>query len=378
MQTKKIIIIGAGFAGLTAAKRLAKYRLPKEITLIDQKSRADFLPLIPDCIGRKVNPEFLRFDLRQFCQKNNINFIQAQVSSVDLEAKNIYLGERNYHYDYLLVASGSQINYFNSLDAQNYAYALNNVEDVKKIIQNLESNKFNNFIICGGGYTGIETASNLWRYFKKKGWSKKIIIVERTGSILGPLPEWMKSYVQGNLASMGIEILSNCVIEEARKDQVKVSTQPVFEQAMLIWVPGVRTADYIQNLLIDKNPQGRIIVDEYLRVNPSCFCAGDAAFFGSKTNFLRMAIQFALNQGRLAATNILRDMQGKKLKNFRPVDLGYVIPLANNKSCGVVLGINLKGLLPTTLHYIMCIYRSFNLNNRLGIICNLLNIRKQP
>ncbi|MFA5092846.1 MAG: FAD-dependent oxidoreductase [Candidatus Omnitrophota bacterium] len=376
MQTKKIIIIGAGFAGLTAAKRLAKYRLGAEITLIDKKAHSDFLPLIPDCIGRGINSEFLIFDLQKFCQKNIINFIQAEVSSVDLEARNIYIKQRSYNYDYLLIASGSQTNYFANLDAQSYAYALNNVADVKKIVQNLDSNKFNNFIICGGGYTGIETASNLWLYFKKKGWSKKIIIVERTSGILGPLPEWMKSYVQDNLASMGIEILPNCVIEEVQKNQVKVSAKPIFEEAMLIWVPGVRTADYIQNLLIDKNPQGRIIVDEYLRVNPSCFCVGDTALFGSKIKFLRMAIQFALYEGNLAARNILRDIKGKKLKKFRPVDLGYLIPLANNKSCGVVFGINLKGLLPTVLHYVMCIYRSFSLNNRLGIICDLFKIKK--
>ncbi len=370
----KVTIIGAGFAGLSAARKLAKSArgLGLEITLFDKKGYSDFLPLIPDCIGRGINPQFLAFDIAKFCRKLKINFIQEEVLSADLESKRIAILSAGHVYDYLIIASGSQTNFFSNQPAQNYARGLNNVNDVKKIIEALKSDKFERFIVCGGGYTGVETAANLGLYFKKAGLDKKVIIVERAAAILGPLPAWIKTYVQDNLKSMGIEIVANSVIEEIQEDRVRVSGRPVFEKAMLIWVPGVRTADFIQNLPVEKNPQGRIVVDEYLRVNPRCFCAGDSAFFGDKNNFLRMAAQFAISQGNQAAINIIRSIKNLPLKRFRPLDLGYIIPMANNRSCGEVFGFKVKGRLATLLHFMMCIFRLRGLSNRWGLIGNLL------
>ena len=98
----------------------------------------------------------------------------------------------------------------------------------------------------------------------------------------------MKIYVRNNLKSLGVEILVNSVIESIKEHRVVVFRNRIFEKAMLIWVPGVRTADFIQKLAIGKNPQGRIIVDEYLRFKENCFCAGDSALFTKENNFLRI------------------------------------------------------------------------------------------
>ena len=369
---KKIIIIGAGFAGLSAARRLAESGLGLEITLFDKKEQFDFLPLIPDCLGRGVDPELLAYDIATLCRKFKIKFIQQEVVSIDFEAKHVSTRSAIQSYDFLVIASGSQTNFFANQAAQDYSYPLNSVKDVETMIKALAENKFDNFIICGGGYTGIEAATNLWLYFKKKSLAKKIIIVERMPEILGALPSWMKAYVGGNLKRMGIEVMLKSVVENIQAEKVSLSTGQVFTHAMLIWVPGVRTADFIQKLSIDKNPQGRIVVDEYLRVNPYCFCAGDTAFFGQKSSFLRMAIQFAITEGNQSAKNIIRSIRNVPLKKFRPLDLGYIIPMANNKSCGVVFGVNVFGFLPTLLHFTMCIFRSIGLKKRWGLFCNLL------
>lgn len=367
------MIIGAGFAGLSAARKLAKCGLGLEVTLFEKKEDSAFLPLLPDCLGRSIHPEFLLSNIENFCGKLKIKRLGEEVAAVDFASRQVITPASKYAYDFLIIASGSQTNFFSNQAAQNYAYALNNINDVRNITEALKSNKFEHFIVCGGGYTGVEIAANLWLYFKKAGRrDKKIIIVERTPVILGSLPDWIKTYVQNNLKSMGVEIRVDSVIEEIREDKIRVSARPVFEKAMLIWVPGVRTADFIQQLPVAKNPQGRIVVDEYLRVNPRCFCAGDAAFFKEKNNFLRMAVQFAINQGNQAAVNIIRSIKDLPLKKFRPLDLGYIIPLANNKSCGEVFGFKLKGLLPTVLHFIMCIFRLPGLSNRWGLIRNLL------
>ena len=368
---KKIMIIGAGFAGLSAAERLSKSGLALEITLFDKKGQFNFLPLIPDCIGRGISPKFLANDVIDLCQKPAIKFIQKEVVSVDLACSQIRTDSATYIYDYLVIASGSQTNFSSNQNAQNYAYALNNVDNVKKIIAEIKNNIFDNFIICGGGYTGIEAATNLWLYFKKNNLDKKIIIVERAPGILGPLPDWMKAYVRKNLDKMGIEILVNSVIEAVQEDKVRVSSKPVFEKSMLIWVPGVKTAEFIQRLDIPKNPQGRIVVDEYLKVKDNCFCAGDTAYFNYKNSFLRMAVQFAIIQGNQVARNIIRSIKNRPLRKYLPLDLGYVIPMANNRSCGQILGLNVSGRLATFLHFNMCIFRSLGWKNRWGLVYNL-------
>ena len=355
---KRVIIIGAGFAGLSASYKLSRSNLGLDITLFDKKDYFDFLPLIPDILGRKLSPEFLQGNIKEFSQRRKINFIKKEIVSVDLASKQVTTSASSYAYDFLVIASGSQSNFFNNQDAQNYAYGLNSVKDAQKISAVLQQDKFDNFIICGGGYTGVEAATNLWLYFKKNNLLKKITIVELAPGILGPLPDWMKVYVQSNLKSMGINILVNTVIERIQEAEVTVSSGDVFQKAMLIWVPGVRTADFIQQMSVPKNPQGRIVVDEYLGFKPDCFCAGDTAFFTVKNNSLRMAIQFAISEGAQAADNIIRSIKSLPLKRFQPLDLGYIIPMANNSSCGRVLGLNVRGRLATFLHYIMCIYRS--------------------
>jgi len=368
----KIIIIGAGFAGLSAANRLSKCNLDLEVTLFDKKEFSDFLPLVPDVIGRKLKPEFLAFKVGDLLRKQKVYFIKEEVISVDLESRQVITSSSSYAYDFLLIASGSRTNFFANQNAQDYAYALNSVNDVKDIVGALQGNEFDNFIICGGGYTGIEAASNLWLRCRKSGVANKIVIVERAPDILGPLPDWMKIYVRDNLKTMGIEILVNSVIESIKERRVVVSGNRIFEKAMLIWVPGVRTADFIQKLAIEKNPQGRIIVDEYLRFKQNCFCAGDTALFTKENNFLRMAIQFAIVEGDQAADNIIRLIKEFPLKKFIPLDLGYIIPMANNKSCGRVFGLNLKGLLPTLLHFTMCVYHLKGVRNKAELIGDLI------
>ncbi len=369
---KKIIIIGGGFAGLSAARRFSKCGLDLEVSIFDKRGHFDFLPLIPDAIGRQISLEFLQYNISDLSGKLKFKFIKEEVVSVDLGSRSVATSVSSYAYDFLVVASGSQTNFFGNQETQDRAYALNSVDDVKKIQDALAGNRFENFVICGGGYTGVEAATNLWRYFKKKGLTKKIIIVERAPAILGPLPDWMKLYAQDNLRNMAIDILANSFIEHIREDRVAVSGGRVFTKAMLIWVPGVRTADFIQKLSIEKNQQGRIVVDEYLRFNQNCFCAGDTAYFAGRNNFLRMAVQFAISEGFHAAGNIIRSIKNLPLKKFKPQDLGYIIPMANNRSCGRVFGLNVKGLFSTLLHFAMCIYRSPGPKNRLGLITDLL------
>lgn len=369
---KRVIVIGGGFAGFSAARYLSAFSRDLKVTLIDRKDTFDFLPLLPDTVGRGIAPGFLKYPLTALNKKMGLDFICTEVKSVVSDRHIVVTDQAQLDYDYLIIASGSETNFYGDGRIRDYSYKLDNADDAQKIIRALEDPGIKSFIVSGGGYTGVEIATHIGMYFKKRSLERKVVIVERAPSLLGPLPEWMKAYVYANLKKMEIEVFPNTVVEKAEERAVTLSSKKVFNEAMLLWAAGVRTADFLQDLAAEKNPQGRLKVDEYLRVGENCFAAGDCAYVAHGNAYLRMAVQFAIMQGLCSAVNVVRSVQGLALRRYRPRDLGYIIPMANNRSCGMVLGRNVSGVAATMLHFAMCIYRSQGMKNRWGIASGLL------
>lgn len=372
---KKVLILGCGFAGLSAAGCLAQFfrhNTEVEIWAIDKSRHFNFLPLLPDCLGRGISAKFLSYDTEDFLRSKNIKFLNSPISAVDLEKKEVTVSARVLPYDYLLIASGTETNFYGNDALRRGAYKLDSIEDAEKLKQALADNSFDTYVVSGGGYTGIEVATNLRLYLNKKSLNKRVAIIERQPAILGPLPDWMKDYVQKDLKELDIEVFTETSIKQAGTREISLTNGVKFTNAMLIWTAGVKTDDYIQNLKAEKNPQGRIKVDDFLRLNAACFVAGDAGFFEYQGGALRMSVQFAITQGRHAALNIMRSILGKTLLAYKPQDPGYIIPLANNRACGKILGKDMQGRLVIALHYIMCIYRTPGLGNKLGIIKDLI------
>lgn len=369
---KRIVVIGAGFGGLSVAEKLAGSIPGHNVILVDKKKTSDFLPALPDTIGRNIRPQYLSYELKDFTTSRGITFINEEVLSLDLGRKEVRMNNNCLGYDYLVIASGSETNFYGNDNIRENAYKLDDTEDARLLVSALKTGSFDNFIVCGGGYTGVEVATNLQRFLEKNGKNGRVMIIERASSILGPLPAWMKEYTVNNLKSMGVEMLLNATIDKIEGRQVHVSKGLKYENCLVVWAGGVKTAGFIQTLDIDKNPQGRIKVDEFLRISDNCFAIGDAAEFFHKGAFLRMAVQFSIFQGYVTAENIKRSIRGLQLKKYCPLDMGFIIPMANNRSCGNVLGINIKGFAATFLHYLMCIYRSNGPKNKLGLIRNLI------
>lgn len=367
----KVLILGGGFAGLAALLRLVPEK-GLDITLVDKSGESNFPPMLPDVIGRGINADFLTFKIEDLRKRFKFNFINDEVNSVDLKVRQVKTSKYSLNYDYLIIATGSETNFYGQQYIRDYAYKLDMAQDAKKILTALRDGLFDAVIVAGGGYTGIEVATNLRVYFNKNQKKTKVIIVERAPSILGPLPEWMKNYTQRNLKNLNINVFINTVIEKIEGYKVCLSNNQTFDNAMLIWAAGVKTAGFIERLNFEKNPQGRLKVDEYLRLEERSFAVGDAAGFLYKDKPLRMAVQFSIMEGRHAAKNVLNVINGRPLRAYRPLDLGYIIPMANNRSCGCVLGLNLRGVLATFLHYLMCIYRSHGFRNKWGILGNLM------
>jgi NADH dehydrogenase len=319
-----------------------------------------------------VRAEHLSCGIEDLAKKKGCRFVRDSVTFVDLKNKEVTIPTQKIGYDYLIIAAGSETNFYGREDIKRYAYKLDDAEDAKRIAGAVRQGSFDTFLVCGGGYTGVEVATNLKLYLLNNGINKDVIIVERANSLLGPLPQWMKDYTASNLARLGIKVSVNATVDKIEGEMATLSSGEAFSKAMLIWAAGVKTDDFVQRVDTEKTTQGRLKADAYLRIDEHCFAIGDAADFAYKGNKLRMAVQFAVYEGRCAAANIINLIKGRPLKRYVPVDLGYVIPMANNRSCGIVMGIRVRGMLATALHYLMCIYRSVSFKNKWGILLDLV------
>jgi len=310
-----------------------------------------------------IKPIALRYGARFFCE---------EVTALDYEKKEINTSGGTFSYDCLIIASGTETNSYGNQDVKKYGYTLDSVQDALKIAAALRQYQYDNFIIAGAGYSGIEVACGLRCYLNRHNKKGNIILLERAASILGPLPDWMKNYVLDNLKALDIEVIHGVVAEKIENENVRITGGLEYRKSMLIWTAGVRCADFIQKLTFKKNPHGRLQVDAFLKAYDAIFVAGDAACFSSGNACLRMAVQCAIHQGRFAALQVIRAIKGLTLKVYKPFDFGYIVPMANNKACGQVMGVRLQGRVAIALHYLMCAYRLHGWRHKAGMLRDVL------
>ena len=371
-----ILIIGAGFAGLEAAQFFSKKRSQlgnRRVIVIDVKKTFDFLPLLPDVVGGRIAKDHAVLDLVDYLESLRINFEHDEVQRVDVVTKEVFLKSGHVlSYEFLVIACGTFTNFYGMEDIERRALKIDTSDDALMLQNTVMTYSDKKIVIVGGGYTGVEIASHLAILFRRKKIKKySINIVERQEDILGPLPEWIRDYCRINLCALRVNIYPSSSVQEFLEKRLKLSNGLEFEDYVIIWVAGVQTPLFVRDLPFDKDKQGRLIVDAHMRFSDGCFAVGDAASFSYKGKTLRMAVQFSMAQARVAAKNILGNIRGEqKSVRYQPIDLGLLVPLANKKACGKVLGLRVWGFAGWFLHYLMCIYRSISFKNRFGVFCD--------
>ena len=358
----------AGFAGLSAARYLAKHTGLVDVTLVDKYENNHFRPLIPDVISHAVGAPNLLYSLLPFKDRYRFRLFCESVQNINFSSREIDLLEHKISYDYLIMASGSQTPFPPSGLFRQYALRLDSVHDANRLRDAVSSGKYDRFVVCGGGYTGVELASNLQRFITDRKSDEEVIVVEMTDHLISTLPPWMQKYVAEGLKSMGVSVRLSTKVESLTEREIILSNGDSIECALCIWTTGLVAPSIMRTINVPKAAKGRIKVDETLKFSENCFAAGDSACFPQKTSCLRMSVQFSIDQGRTAAKNIIATIGGLPLTPFKPRDPGFIIPLANGKSCGEVFGIPVRGRVATLLHYLISTYRSPGVMNRIGVL----------
>ncbi|MDD4957422.1 MAG: FAD-dependent oxidoreductase [Candidatus Omnitrophica bacterium] len=379
MAQENIIIIGGGFAGLVLAERLSARKnslgTGTRIILIDKKDDSHFLPGIPDIIGRGVPSGIFKYPIAKHAARHGYVHLKHNVTSIDPTRNVVEAGGFRIGYEYLVIAAGSETNFYGNDKIKNAAFRFDDADDVVKVLEAVNEDKYERYLICGGGYTGVEIATSLRIFLSRGKKNKEIHLVEAGSGILGPMPEWIKEYTRANLAALGINVLTGVTVRSYENGIVTLSDGMMFDNSMLVWSAGVKTPAFVEKTPFSKERQGRLSVDEYLRVKDNIFVAGDCAGMTYKGELIRMGIQFSIEEAGSIARNIARDIRRKKLRRFVPIDPGYIIPMANNLSCGMVFGRRVRGRAATCAHYLMCLVRLRGLKNKKVLFTALMRKR---
>jgi len=364
----KIFIVGGGFAGVSAAKNLSKkLSTSHEIYLIDKKEYTTMLPNLPEVASGRLESRDVTENIINLIPQS-VKFIKEEILEINFDEKTIKTNENEYKYDYLILATGSTRNLFDfnqSLDKVNVLDSLEAAENIKmKFSEYLDTAAEATLVVSGAGFTGMELACNLYDLSKRKGKNLKVIFVERSNRILPMLSEKLSSHVIDKLNELKCKIYTNNQIMAFDGKDITLKNNEVIKDVFFCWCSGVKSAlkpsgEY------KRLPDGRIIVDEFLSIPeyPEVYAVGDAAAIKDKNNnFLRRAVTFAQMSGRHGAKNIAAVINKKQRKPFKPIDLGWIIPIYIS-SIGSVLGKDIKGRKGIFMHYILCGIKNYNFRN---------------
>jgi NADH dehydrogenase len=389
----RVVIIGGGFGGLYAAKRLAGK--PVDVTLVDRKNHHTFQPLLYQVATAVLSPGEIASPLRRILHRApNVEVILGEAVGFDLQARRVRLnGDAELEYDYLIVAAGARHAYFGHDEWEKDAPGLKTIEDSVEIRRRIllafelaereayfkGSHVALNFAVIGGGPTGVELAGAIAdiarramaRDFKAIDTTKaRVILLEGLPRILGMYPEELSMKAQKQLEELGVEVLTNSMVTAVEPGRIKVADEWI-ETSVTLWATGVAASPLGKILGAEVDKAGRVLIEPDLSIHAHAevFVIGDMASLkdvdGKQVPGLGAA---AMQQGKLAADNILRDMRGEKRVLFRYKDKGSMATIGRHKAVAMFGGWQLSGTLAWLLWAFVHIFLLIGFRNRLMVM----------
>jgi NADH dehydrogenase len=345
-QHPHIVIVGAGFGGLRAARALKRGDV--RITVIDRRNYHLFQPLLYQVATAGLSPNDIAYPIRAALrrQKNTRVFL-AEVVAIDTKRRKVILQDGEVEYDYLFLATGAGHSYFGHPEWEAYAPGLKSIEDALEIRRRIllafemaerEADEARRralltFVVIGGGPTGVELAGAIaeiaytvmvqdFRSIHPQ--DARIILVEAGTQILPFMPESLSLKAEAALKRLGVEIVKNSPVTSVHRGMVMAGTHTIHAGTVL-WAAGVEPSPLARSLGVPLDDVGRVLVNPDLSIpgHPEVFVIGDLAACVDETGKLLPGLAaVAVQEGRHAARNILRMCKGLPSEPFHYVDLG--------------------------------------------------------
>ncbi|MFY0684829.1 MAG: NAD(P)/FAD-dependent oxidoreductase [Balneola sp.] len=392
-MSTKVVIVGGGFAGLSVAKQL--YSKEFDVTIIDKTNHHVFQPLLYQVATAALSPGDIAIPIRAiFSKRKNIKVLLGEVTSVDTENNFVNIkGQDSLPFDYLILAPGTNYNYFGNDQWKEYAPGLKTISNAldirEKILVSLEKaeqvsdteqrKKHLTYVIIGGGPTGVEMAGsiaeiakrNMMRDYRTFDRSEtNIYLVEAADGILNGYPSSLSKKARWTLEGMGVEVLLNSPVEKISSNKVLVDGKEI-ESDNIIWAAGNQVPSLISNLDEPQDRMGRIKVNKDLSVtkNKNMFVIGDASYFENKEGTPLPGIApVALQQGKFLGKLIKHEVKkGQKRDAFSYLDKGTMATIGRAKAVANIRGFTFSGLLAWFMWGFIHIFFLIGFRNRFRV-----------
>jgi len=331
LNTKKfrIVIIGANFAGLTAASKLSRCY---DVTVVDPKLDFQWTPNIHEILSDVKKETNLNLNLATIITRLGHHFINQTVTRIDGDIHTVTLDDKQtLNYDALLITSGHARSNYGIKGASEYAYGFRTANDVIQIYNDIEtalnSNKRTiNISIIGGGFTGVEVLGELLRKYSTNE-RLHISVVDRASRLVSTLPKKLSDDILGQCKNYQLSFYFEKEITEVRKSNVHFSDNESIKSDITIWSAGTKLPNYLETIDTQKSSSG-LAVNDYLQSKKfsNIFVAGDSA---SLPKSLPKQASIALDMGQHAAMNITRFCAEKSLKPFKADTIPVLLSLGD-------------------------------------------------
>lgn len=371
---KKVLIVGAGYAGIEAALALNKHKKKEEleVTLIDKNTYHTLLTELHEVAGNRVSEEAIRIPLNRIFKNTGVKVVNDQIKTFDLENNKLTSEGNEYPYDYLIMAMGSTPNFFGTPGLQEHAFTLWSFDDAVRIREHIkkcfvlaaqetnkeERQKLLTFVVGGAGFTGAEMIGELayWTKDLAKEYNLdrkeiRLIIVDMLPNILNVLCEKNIKTAHKYMEKLGIEIILNTAIKSVTPDGFTAGEQFIPTKT-LIWCAGIRSAAEVDQMDIDKlgGPK-RLKVDEFCRTKyENVYAVGDLSGHMDEAGKPYPAmVENAIQSARGAALNILHELRGQEKQRVKVTMHGTMVCVGNYFAVSEIMG----RLLPIWLSIVM-------------------------
>ena len=388
MSRPKVVILGAGFGGLTAARALDRIA---DVTLVDRHNFQTFLPLLYQVSTAGLAADHVAYPIRGALRKTKVKFRMGSPISVDHKNKSVKLDSSEVlDFDYLIVALGSATNDFgikgvaeNALGMKTVNEALAIRSEIMRRFEDLcrfEDNTKFSIAVVGGGPTGVEMAGAIAE-LKRGPLSSDmadaaknidVYLVEAGPRVLPALSPKLSTRTKSDLEKLGVKVMTGAVVKEVKPRQIQFADGTSIPSEVSVWAAGVRGEPAIAKLNIPQE-NGRVAVDPTMQVTnyPYVFAIGDAAGAkGSDGRFLPMVAPVAMQQARFVAKQIARLTSQKPLEKFKYIDKGSMATIGRHKAVVEVKGIRIGGVIAWYMWLWLHLFYLLGGRNKIGTMAD--------
>jgi len=398
MALPKVLIVGAGFGGLSCARALAGK--PADVLLLDRHNYHLFTPLLYQVASSLLNPSDIAYPIRAvFRRAPNVRVRLGEAVDADLAAH--WVGVRDAEggpvqrlaYDYLVLAPGSDSNFFGTPGIANAAHGLKDLPEAMELRNHVlrcfeaaarepddaARRPWLTFAIVGGGPTGVEYAGalvELIRLVLVKDYPEldlgkvHLVLLEARDQILPVFPKALGDDAELRLRQRGIDVRRNTRVERVAGDLITLSGGETLRGKTLVWAAGVKPNELVTRLRLPVTKSGRVEVDPHLRVAGSehVFAIGDIAAVPYRGGEMPQLSAPAMQEGRCVARNILRASRRAPLEAFRYFDKGIMATIGRHDAVAQLGAVGLKGLIGWLAWLFVHLYYIIGFRNRLVVL----------